>query len=223
MAYPQEPPQPPYQTTDLRPTQGHHIEGVGYFPVPATTTTAPTTTQSATIPTQTDPYAVGAWGGGLKDLTCPSGQRCAIRKPQIEDLIAVGLLDKINVLAGITDAQVWQNQGMPPIDTAKIMQDPAKMGQMVDLLNTVVVMAVARPTILSAVGPDGQPLPLEGRKPDAGYTDFISLSDKVAIFEAYVEDLGAMAPFRAGAQQPGERMAHEPGAALPTEHAVRGQ
>lgn len=236
MAHPQEPQQPtpsqnmtnpypqPYQPTDLRPMhqpQGHDTGGVGHFPVPATTTAAPTPTQSAPIPTQSDQYALGAWGAGLTDFTCPSGQRCALRKPQIDKLVQVGLLDKINVLAGIADGQVWASQGLPPIDVAKLMSDPAKFAALVDMLDTVIPIAVARPTILPAVDKEGQPIPEDKRQPGVGYPDFIDFADKVAIFEEYVSGIAAMGPFRSGAQQLGERMADGTSASLPTQPGIR--
>lgn len=242
MAYPQES-QQPYQTTDLRPgvpgayefqppavdqvrvnlasqtyppnpQQGHDMGGVGHFPVPAATTTAPAQTQSAPIPTQSDPYAIQAWGAAYEDFTCPSGQRCALRKPDLPALLRAGLLDKLNVLAGTVDAQIWASQGMPPIDTQKLLQDPAKFTVLSDLLDAVLPLAVARPTILPAVDEEGELIPVEYRKPGVGYVDFVDFSDKVAIFEKYISGVSAMTSFRAGAQQPGERVADGSGPAL---------
>lgn len=224
MAYPQEP-QQPYQPTDLRPHphqyQVQHPQPTT-FP-PAAVATAPAVPQSAPEPTQSDPYALGAWGSALRDVVCPSGQRAALRKPQIEALISAGLLDKINVLAGVADGQIWTAQGLPPIKVDAILRDPNRLGHLVELMDAVLVMAVAAPAIRKPINEQGEFIPMDRREPGVGYTDMVDFTDKVFIFTEYTSQISAGAPFPGAAGEHSERLAHEPGAAVSAEQPVRAE
>ncbi len=62
----------------------------------------PPTTRKTQTPSQSDPYAATAWGQSANDptptdLTVPSGQRCLVRRPGLEQLLREGVLFETDV------------------------------------------------------------------------------------------------------------------------------
>jgi hypothetical protein len=181
---------------------------------------APVAPPSAPEPTQADAYAPTAWGASTEEFTAPSGQRCLLRKPDIAKLFAAGLLDQVNSLVGITDTNVWAAKGLPPIDMKKLIQEPDTIVKLTELLDKVLPMLVAAPTLLSAQDAEGKPIPAEERVAGAAYIDYVDFVDKVAIFSKAMSGLKVAEPFRPGSAELSERVANVAGAQVPTEPAL---
>jgi hypothetical protein len=171
-------------------------------------------------PAPQDPYAPTSWGQ-FKDFRCPSGQRCALRPMDIKDLFQMGLLEKLNALSGVVDQEaIRPAEGLAALDIKKIMSDPQQYVQLLDLIDKIVVYLVAKPAILPASDEEGNPIPHEKRKTGFVYVDTVSFPDKMAIFEESMKGVANMTSFRPGSAEPGNRMAHESGDALPAERGV---
>lgn len=164
---------------------------------------------------EADPYAPTAWGQ-LADFTCPSGQRCALRPLDLEQLLAMGVLEDINALTGIVEKDVIRPaQGLPPINTEKILRDGKKVGDIMRVVDQIVVTVVAKPEIRSNLDANGNRL-LEGqRELGVVYVDSISLVDRIAIFNESLKGVSELESFRQAAGQPGGSVADQPSVAHP--------
>lgn len=141
-----------------------------------------------------DPYAPTAWGQTAEDFVCPSGQRCRVKKAQIQQLLQMGILDSVNSLSGVVDLEVIAKaQGLPPIDQIKeLSKNQDKMNALFEVIDKAVCYAVEMPKLW--------PVPAEGEERVVGrvYIDSVDLRDRIAIFEKVFGAISAMKPFRQG-------------------------
>jgi hypothetical protein len=180
----------------------------------------PVSPHSAPAPTQADAYAPTAWGASTEEFTAPSGQRCLLRKPDIAQLFAAGILDQVNSLAGVADENVLRAKGLPPIDMDKLIREPETISKLTSLLDKVLPMLVAAPPLFPSQDDEGKPIPAEERVPGRAYVDYVDFTDKVAIFTKAMSGLKVVEPFRPGSTEPGQRVADVASAQVSTQPAV---
>jgi hypothetical protein len=136
-----------------------------------------------------DRYSVTSWGETEFDFRTPSGQLCRLKKLDLAELAAAGVLDRVSRLPGIAGALVAQSEGQPPAkEPEKIDADTIKT--VVDMTNVIVPMVVVAPKI--------EPLPEEGEERFKGliYVDSIEITDRVAIMNRVLGGLAKLDSFR---------------------------
>lgn len=205
MAHPQEQPRPTYPATyqPLAPSPSQ-VPGSFQFQGPAT---PPGPEQ---VPVEKDPYAPVVWGN-LEDFTCPSGQRCALRPVDLGSLLTTGLLEKINALTGVVEADLIRPaQGLPPINVEKILEDPSRTAELLTIIDKVVAGVVARPSLLPSYDAEGF-ITEDCREMGRVYVDSVPLRDRIAIFHKSLQGLEELKSFRAGSVQPGSSVADQQG------------
>lgn len=151
----------------------------------------------------TDPYAVTSWGvvNAPFDMTTPSGQKCLVRKLEMEDVLAHGL---INELDGISTALIDENAPEEEQESGASLlvafKDTDKFGRLEKTINKIVQITVVQPVIYGI--PD-EVLNPQTRKPEAGprvegraYVDQISFMDKMSIFGKVFEGFKGLEQFR---------------------------
>jgi hypothetical protein len=148
-----------------------------------------------TSPETTDRYAPTKWGAYDQELVVPSGQMCRVRKLDFPDVMAAGLMDKLNTLQGVVDKNIRKGEGQPPADPLKMLKDRRTSLQMAELLNQIVVLCVTAPTVVMP------PEPGEERVDGVIYADSVGMMDKMEIFQFAMGDLTSLESFREGAGQ----------------------
>jgi hypothetical protein len=139
----------------------------------------------------TDPYAVTSWGVTNKpfEKVTPSGQRCLVRKLEMEDILVHGLM---NELDGISTA-LMSEEGSDPKDDSSLMnafQDQKKFKQLNATIGKIIEITVLKPTIYSV--PEGDEQRVKGR----AYIDQVDFMDKMALFQAVFEGFKGLETFR---------------------------
>lgn len=157
----------------------------------------------ATKPTLTDdPYAPTAWGGSIEeDFVCPSGQVCLVRKLDVIDLVAEGVLNSVDFLTETVQSKHINAATVTPGQLAEVAakatdnlaEDPEKFALFSEAVNKVVLRVVAKPEL--------QPVPAPGlpRVNGVVYIDAVRSADKFAIFNFVVSgkrESRAVAQFR---------------------------
>jgi hypothetical protein len=97
-------------------------------------------------------YAATAWGKTDKgvDLKCPSGQLCRVSRPGVENLIKLGLLDKLDGLTGLVDQKhIKRVKGgkAPDLDVESLLRDPKSLTAALETMNKIVVHVVLEPQL----------------------------------------------------------------------------
>jgi hypothetical protein len=160
-------------------------------------------------PSQDDKYVAtaAAWLSNEFDFVVPSGLTCRLKKVQVEDLVAAGIIDKITRLPGLAQQQIDKAEGKPPAPDR--MPTTQEMEQLTTVLNTMIPLVVARPVIT--------PLPESGEEKVVGfiYPDSIDLADRVAIMERVLTGVRNLDKFRNGSGELVQRLVHESGNAVP--------
>lgn len=153
-------------------------------------------------------YAATSWGEpDTFDFECPSGQLCLMRRADIGALIERGLLTRLDSLTNLVEDKVMPKSPKARAEaeakqTKAVMQklgkmDPAEMGNIMKLVNDVVLSSVVQPQL--------KPVPDielgEERHEGTIYVDSVSFNDRMAIFGKAMEGLGNLRNFR---EQSGE-------------------
>jgi hypothetical protein len=219
MAYPNQQPQQPTQPFVGQIPQSYQFQG----PPPVQPThPLPPEYQPQANP-HADPYAPTTWGQ-FQDFTCPSGQRCALRPLDLNQLLAMGILEDINALTGIVETDVIRPaQGMPPLDSKRLLRDGKRVGQIMTLIDQIVTTVVARPALALATDEDGKKIPEADRIVGVVYVDSVVLGDRIAIFNESLKGVKDLESFRAAAAEPGGSVAGQQSGQLPSEPGVRNQ
>lgn len=147
---------------------------------PQTESTAPTSVQDT----------ARAWSsGGLFDFVTPLGHTCQLRKPDTTELMAAGIIGKINLLKGVAEKLVRMGEGLPPEKIAEVVSEK-------DLDNLSAVLDTLMPIVV--VQPKVWPTPTEEGDFEEGriYSRDIDLTEKVAIMERCLRDVAKFATFR---------------------------
>jgi hypothetical protein len=165
----------------------------------------------------TDEYAVTSWGESAAEpfgITLPSGQRCLVRKLEMEDVLAHGLLNDLDSFSSnlLEDVPTKDETDESVINA---FQETEKFEKLTKTVNKIVMITVKRPTIYlvpleGEIDPDtglrvGQFNPktgekVTGRVKGRAYVDQVSFMDKMAIFQAVFEGLKGLDQFREGSE-----------------------
>jgi hypothetical protein len=154
-------------------------------------------------------YVPTTWGQVDSEFVVSSGQRCRIRNLDLRDVIAAGLMDRLNTLQGVVDKNVKKGQGQPPVDPMKMMMDKRVGLQFADLVDEITCMVVNAPTVHPIPDPKAKRIEDRERKEGLVYVDTISLSDKIDIFSHALGGLRQLEPFRGGQQESAEHLEDE--------------
>lgn len=139
-------------------------------------------------PTNDDKYAATSWASEkFSDLTVPSGQLCQVRRPGVQGLIAVGILDKVQGLTTLVgEEHVKRVKGQQKIDVQGFMKDSSKIEEAMVTIDKIVCYVVNQPSIKLAykTSPTGVATILLDQDREEGqiYSDMVDFEDKMFIF-----------------------------------------
>lgn len=177
----------------------------------------PPTTAPATPPPATNPYGLKAWGSQFIrsefDVVCPSGQRCRARQLEVEDAMALGVLDSLDVFTPAVMAVEGSTDNMTEEQNAAILgglSDPEKRANFFGTVNKVVAHTVVIPKVV---------LVDDGNLPEGTvFANDIPFADKMHIFRVVFSSRGdALQSFREGQEGDVAPVEAESGVPLPTE------
>jgi hypothetical protein len=139
------------------------------------------------MPNPDNKYALTGWSAELfADLEVPSGQVCQVRRPGVEGLVRMGLLDKVDSLTGIVDQKhIKRVKGQKVIDEKSLMSDPKALLETMSTIDKVICYVVVQPRIeRPVVEVDGEEHELSESEYVAGtvYTSMVGIEDKMFIF-----------------------------------------
>lgn len=157
----------------------------------------------------TDPYAPTTWGQVDTEYVVSSGQKCRIKNLDLRDVIAAGLLDRLNTLQGVVDKSVKKGEGKPPTDPMRMLSDKRTGIQFADLVDEITCMVVTQPPVHMVPDPKAKAIEARERIPGVVYVDTINLSDKIDIFNHALGGLRQLEPFRDGQPESAQRVEDE--------------
>lgn len=124
---------------------------------------------------------------GADVFTCPSGQTCRLRSITPDKLLLTGILDRVNSLETLAAKLAHDAQGNPPVK--ETMPTREEFAELLSVINKVVPLAVAEPTVL--------PDPAPGEEEDGVlYVSDIDLDDRMAIMAEALKGIRALDRFR---------------------------
>lgn len=129
------------------------------------------------------------WGRkrkGDRDFVCPSGQKCRLRRIEIDQLVMAGVLDQVSRLEGLAQNLIDKAEGQPPAKTA--MPTKEDFQALLSLMNVVVPMAVAEPKLYADDDPD--------RPADGIRVSDVDLEDRIAILNEALAGVKLLDNFR---------------------------
>lgn len=146
-------------------------------------------------------------------LTLPSGQVCRVKKVDIMDLLATGLLRHFDVLSSLMDEgpikagkdklQGHKGKAKAKDDDnkliKKIMADPSVIGAMVGMADLIAPRACVEPRVAIHYDPmddSRTPIPADDREDGIIYTDQIDFMDKIEIMNECVDGMEDLSQFR---------------------------
>jgi len=121
-----------------------------------------------------------------EEFTAPSGQKCLLRRLEPEELVRLGILDRITRLEGLAQTLVDKSEGQPP--TAADLPNREDMELLLETVDLLMPHAVAVPKVYAN---DDEEAP-----PGAIRVRHIDLMDRVAIMERSIRKLKMMDRFR---------------------------
>lgn len=155
------------------------------------------------------------WGSKTHEyeLEVPSGQVCLIKKVDPQQLVAMGVIDQVDVLTKLVDTKhVKRVKGKPQstpnkVDVAALSKNPQAIVDILALSDKVVEAVILKPNVKRPIVRDehGQPkffngkeipLPYEDRVEGQIYTDMIDSMDRMFIFQRAVGGDIDLATFR---------------------------
>ncbi len=148
--------------------------------------------------THEDEYAVTGWNFSEKffDLTLPSGQRCQVRKLEMEDILRMNLVNELDTFSAAI--QVGDDKDDKRSDEERGTDVMKKLTEQADglskfqgTMDKVIMECVQKPSVQPA--PKGN----SKRKPGVAYIDAIGFMDKMTIFSAVFDGMSDMESFRA--------------------------
>lgn len=151
-------------------------------------------------------YEATTWGknkGKTKGhpITVPSGQTCLVKRPGVEGLIELGLLDKVDSLTGLVDQKhIKRVKGEKTVDVDTLAKDKESLMMVLKTVNEIVVHVVLEPQVLPVpvAGEDGT---IPERDNDAVYVDDVDLEDKMFIFQYAIGGSKDLEKFRQQSKQ----------------------
>ena len=174
---------------------------------------------TAASATPVNPYGLTAWGAQFNhiefDVTCPSGQRCRARQLQMEDALALGVLDSLDVftpavMSGVNDDSRPQKQEDNNAAILGGLSDPEKRANFFGTVNKVIAHTVVIPKVV---------LVDDGNLPEGTvFANDIPFADKMHIFRVVFSSRGdALQSFREGQEGDVALMEAESGVSMSTE------
>lgn len=169
-------------------------------------------------------YAPAGWTGTDNfEIDVPSGGKVLARKISMEDIVDLGLVDKLDTFGNIVGKGSKkakgktraQDEGMSEEEIlAKRLGSKANFKKMVDIINEIMVVAVIKPPLFA------KPPTEDERRDGLFYVDRIPFQDKMHIFNlVFSEQMGGdgMEDFREGPEQGLGTLAEKPSPELPAE------
>lgn len=181
---------------------------------------------------------------GRKDaevFTTPSGNKCVIRELELDDVLDLGIIDKMDTLTGLVQEEhIDRVSGKPKkgkqLDKVKAqsdkefmkaLQDKDRRAEVTDMIEMIAVACVVQPKLHSPwindpnaateKNPDGRrKLDKNEREPDKAYVDYVNFVDKLAIFHEVFGGMERLQQFREAASEGVGDLADEPEPAVQT-------
>jgi hypothetical protein len=176
------------------------------------------------------------WGKGAdlqeQELTLPSGTTCLVKRPQTPELIASGLVDRLDVLTPVVNKWLVQPAKNPDdLPNGESTQRKVTLEDeivLTELADRVASVTVVDPVLLLAPTPrctvcgwegnnlqdhkseDGHAVQIVPRDPDAYYTDGVDPRDKLAILAWVMGGPRAMESFLEASERRVGAVASEP-------------
>lgn len=157
-------------------------------------------------------YTLGQGRGGeaLTDLVCPSGETCQVRRPGVQGLIKVGVLDSFDELTAVVKLEHFDRVDgkVGAAEVAELAKDPKKVQAGLELMQKVLVHCIVQPA-LAPLPPEpadcprreeaghGERCPACTRDPDTLYIDAVELEDQAFILQYCMGGVADLATFRA--------------------------
>lgn len=152
----------------------------------------------------------GQTGEVLHDLTCPSGGTCQVRRPGVQGLVKIGVLDSFDELTAIVKLEHFDRVDgkMGAAEVAAVAKDPKKVRAGLELMQKVVVHCIVQPKFRPVpvdiedcercrTRPDPACPDEHERDPDATYIDAVDLEDQAFILQYCLGGVSDLAGFRA--------------------------
>jgi exosome complex RNA-binding protein Rrp42 (RNase PH superfamily) len=173
----------------------------------------PASQKSKSVDKSVDKYAATTWGVDTEDLECPSGQTCLVRRVDIMRLMSDGTLHKTDMLTSLVEknhvakkAKGGKNAPRAAqMDNEKMLKDalrdPAKMKELVDTIDSIVLATVVKPEI--------HPVPDSDEERNVGwiYIDSVDINDKTFIMQYAFGGTRAAARFLEELNESADRLA----------------
>lgn len=189
-------------------------------------TTRKSTTRKATVEDVAgDPYAVTAWGNSSADptptdLTVPSGQKCLVRRPGLEQLLREGVLFQADMLTSMVYENIeLSEKGQKPKDVSfeELMGDPEKFDDLMTTVDRILCAVVIRPALQR---PPNDPT---NRKDGVVYTDTVAIEDKFFIMDFALGGARGLAGFPGGPNENVGGVSTRQGSRRPAKRASRSR
>ena len=160
----------------------------------------------------TEQYRPAAWGNGpgVFPLDVPSGGKVLARRLGPTALIKEGLLARVDVLSSIVQSEhidrvagrndaglsASEKDQMLNSDLVKLLQDPEKLLEAMQMIDDIVIRVIVEPTVLPVPLPDPETGEIPARNMGAIYVDSIPEDDKTFLFQWTMGGSSELAPFR---------------------------
>jgi hypothetical protein len=129
------------------------------------------------------------WGNRAKDeqdFVAPSGQKCRLKRLKPEDLLPLGILDKITRLEGLANDLVARAEGQPP--EKQTMPSEEDLKTLLETVNLLMPIAIMQPKVYA----DDDPAAPVG---SIRVSD-IDLMDRISIMEHSLRKIRGLDRFR---------------------------
>ena len=151
----------------------------------ATKSTGRTTPKKVQDEGTLEPTPASSWKKGVQGtlIRVPSGNTALVRAPGMEVFLREGVIP--NSLLPIIQEAMVQGAAPDKATQSKMLDDPQKLIDIIDLANSITVYCCLDPKVLPIpTNAEGEVLPLgdKNRLPDVLYVDEVDFNDKMAIF-----------------------------------------
>lgn len=161
-------------------------------------------------------FAVTSWGqqNAPFEVVTPSGQKCLLRKLDMEDILSSGIINDLDSFSSALLAEDGDEaKAQDPKELMKAFSDKEKFKKMIETMDKVLVLTVVLPEIV--------PVPAEGVAREVGkaYIDQVNLADKMFIFSKVNDIFGGLETFREEQEAGLGNLENEQSLPSPTESA----
>lgn len=152
-------------------------------------TTRPRTTKTRTEDVSDQASDASAWKKRPAIFTLPSGNRMRIRRASLQQFLSNGIIP--NSLMAIVQSSIQTGNTKSVDDELKeIMNDPLKLAELMELMDSVTLFCALEPRVLPA--PESE----ADRDEALLYVDELDEADKTFIFNAAIGGTSDLEPFR---------------------------